>query len=223
MLDVELVVVYHLVPTSNHNLFPSVITILQLFIILFLHQTTTVMVALMSAICCLSSCSYIKPQLCGFSSHSLCCCLSSCSYIKPQHLVKAHFGISVVYHLVPTSNHNGYEPFGPSLQLFIILFLHQTTTWASRQAHASSLFIILFLHQTTTPYLLLLKLCSCLSSCSYIKPQPSCCKLGQLSVVYHLVPTSNHNLQKCFKRLRIVVYHLVPTSNHNRRYRFGQR
>ena len=106
VLDVELVVVYHLVPTSNHNLFPSVITILQLFIILFLHQTTTVMVALMSAICCLSSCSYIKPQLCGFSSHSLCCCLSSCSYIKPQHLVKAHFGISVVYHLVPTSNHN---------------------------------------------------------------------------------------------------------------------
>ena len=149
MLDVELVVVYHLVPTSNHNLFPSVITILQLFIILFLHQTTTVMVALMSAICCLSSCSYIKPQLCGFSSHSLCCCLSSCSYIKPQHLVKAHFGISVVYHLVPTSNHNGYEPFGPSLQLFIILFLHQTTTSIAFAFNSSS----------------------CLSSCSYIKPQ----------------------------------------------------
>ena len=55
----------------------------------------------------------------------------------------------------------------------------------------------------------------CLSSCSYIKPQ-----LGELEkvlrgVVYHLVPTSNHNVLGGLGILNGVVYHLVPTSNHN--------
>ncbi len=34
--------------------------------------------------------------------------------------------------------------------LFIILFLHQTTTDNSREIYSITLFIILFLHQTTT-------------------------------------------------------------------------
>ena len=41
--------------------------------------------------------------------------------------------------------------------------------------------------------------------------------IGQVNsgVVYHLVPTSNHNLEVDCKAIRHVVYHLVPTSNHN--------
>ena len=35
-------------------------------------------------------------------------------------------------------------------QLFIILFLHQTTTAMDAIRYAAQLFIILFLHQTTT-------------------------------------------------------------------------
>ena len=34
----------------------------------------------------------------------------------------------VVYHLVPTSNHNYYGAMIEKMKLFIILFLHQTTT-----------------------------------------------------------------------------------------------
>ncbi len=142
-----------------------------LFIILFLHQTTTEFDGL------------------GYQAG----CLSSCSYIKPQQKKRIMIVKSVVYHLVPTSNHNGSVCFWQVWSLFIILFLHQTTTKSIAKQFGTWLFIILFLHQTTTEdpqfrtghrlFIILflhqtttqqglLKIRqSCLSSCSYIKPQ----------------------------------------------------
>ena len=77
-------VVYHLVPTSNHNLVVWIRLRDRLFIILFLHQTTTQIIGLTICRSCLSSCSYIKPQL-RYRIHTRYeSCLSSCSYIKPQ-------------------------------------------------------------------------------------------------------------------------------------------
>ena len=101
------------------------------------------------------------------------------------------------------------------LKLFIILFLHQTTTlWLAVDA-PPLLFIILFLHQTTTHHLFTFFNVSCLSSCSYIKPQRNLHFVTFCPVVYHLVPTSNHNGQTSCDQVVEVVYHLVPTSNHN--------
>ena len=208
-------------------------------------------------------------------------CLSSCSYIKPQRGTMSLYRLDVVYHLVPTSNHNWSLVPVPRPRLFIILFLHQTTTSNELELQPWALFIILFLHQTTTlggksrrwcmlfiilflhqtTTILLVEIVGhrCLSSCSYIKPQPlhylashgegclsscsyikpqlkikkrggaprclsSCsyikpqpfapsCKIHK--VVYHLVPTSNHNLCSDRTDCEVVVYHLVPTSNHN--------
>ena len=142
---------------------------------------------------CLSSCSYIKPQhndggaLCRYG------CLSSCSYIKPQQSRDDFAFCRVVYHLVPTSNHNSTRFVKNPSKLFIILFLHQTTTIDGVQTFSRKvvyhlvptsnhnfhflapfcvlLFIILFLHQTTTMFLGEDWATSCLSSCSYIKPQ----------------------------------------------------
>ena len=139
-------------------------------------------------------------------------CLSSCSYIKPQQNLTKTDSIKVVYHLVPTSNHN-CRVIMPrhgrlfiilflhqtttralrenlSTSLFIILFLHQTTTRALRVHFSTSLFIILFLHQTTTTALSLLSTIRCLSSCSYIKPQPIAVNLLAISKIL------------CFKLLR---------------------
>ena len=127
------------------------VSIFLLFIILFLHQTTTFWRSLASMSCCLSSCSYIKPQRRSLHGSRRRRCLSSCSYIKPQ--------------LVRPSRFSGV---------------------------------------------------CCLSSCSYIKPQPLAIAPAMTSVVYHLVPTSNHNELSRLMRTRAVVYHLVPTSNHNR-------
>ena len=187
-----------------------------LFIILFLHQTTTQKRSLVRFIRCLSSCSYIKPQ--------------------PRHEVLLAVGaLFIILFLHQTTTMPIYSEY--RTKLFIILFLHQTTTDGPSVYRGRVLFIILFLHQTTTsykaPYSLLrcLSSCSyikpqrpillisiirrCLSSCSYIKPQHTCFYVPASCVVYHLVPTSNHNMFLCSLPNTCVVYHLVPTSNHN--------
>ena len=166
------IVVYHLVPTSNHNHANWCFCHYRLFIILFLHQTTTPPIALLVAGRCLSSCSYIKPQRFLSSYANLKSCLSSCSYIKPQLINPMQIYYIVVYHLVPTSNHNVEEVIIAGKK--VVYHLVPTSNHNSLQPLdvTAVLFIILFLHQTTT------------------------CGVGLEIigiVVYHLVPTSNHN------------------------------
>ena len=121
-------VVYHLVPTSNHNTAFIVVVVVVLFIILFLHQTTTLEASLSARLCCLSSCSYIKPQLyCELTQYQ-----NVVYHLVPtsnHNMEFANVGVTeVVYHLVPTSNHNLNARSAEVYSLFIILFLHQTTT-----------------------------------------------------------------------------------------------
>ena len=142
-----------------------------LFIILFLHQTTTAVPRSAHDISCLSSCSYIKPQPSVHSTSSRASCLSSCSYIKPQ--PKPVYGER---QLCCLSSCSYIKPQPLPLTLFIF--------W---------LFIILFLHQTTTADQNRISIFCCLSSCSYIKPQLATTNNFTFYVVYHLVPTSNHN------------------------------
>ena len=104
--------------------------------------------------------------------------------------------LSVVYLLIPTSNHN-YSCYmvGFSL-LYIFWFLHQTTTYQ--------------LHPTIWD--------GCISFDSYIKPQQlfvikqinNCC----ISFDSYIKPQLNG---KTF-RIKCVVYLLIPTSNHNSFY-----
>ena len=77
-------VVYRPFPTSNHNYLFLLNIISMLYIVRFLHQTTTCIILLLFSHCCISSVSYIKPQLI-IDTVLLCfCCISSVSYIKPQ-------------------------------------------------------------------------------------------------------------------------------------------
>ena len=55
----------------------------------------------------------------------------------------------------------------------------------------------------------------CLSLYSYIKPQLQSVAKAQAHVVYHSIPTSNHNFISSCERFGGVVYHSIPTSNHN--------
>ena len=120
-----------------------------LYIFWFLHQTTT-----------------YKTPLIPYSS-----CISFDSYIKPQLLWFFDFFWTVVYLLIPTSNHNLAPRYLYSLVLYIFWFLHQTTT--------------LRLHARFQQ--------SCISFDSYIKPQPLGGRNSLSVVVYLLIPTSNHN------------------------------
>ena len=77
-------VVYLLIPTSNHNWSGTVNDDKLLYIFWFLHQTTT-----------------FSPVIRGYM-----CCISFDSYIKPQLRWMGRRKERVVYLLIPTSNHN---------------------------------------------------------------------------------------------------------------------
>ena len=99
-------VVYHLHPTSNRNFLSVHFQTLLLYIIFILHQTATWVTSLIVKHRCISSSSYIKPQLNALFRFAFRCCISSSSYIKPQHGLRHGKHGGVVYHLHPTSNRN---------------------------------------------------------------------------------------------------------------------
>ena len=166
--------------------------------------------------CCISFDSYIKPQPYVVKLSQIISCISFDSYIKPQRSSDCSRILSVVYLLIPTSNHNpgtycvvysGLYIFWFLHQttttshnlkmislLYIFWFLHQTTTSRRQERRSIRLYIFWFLHQTTTGRAKWFLFKSCISFDSYIKPQlcvPSC---YNSKVVYLLIPTSNHNL-----------------------------
>ena len=111
-----LMVVYLLIPTSNHNSSGSGSSAGTLYIFWFLHQTTTGAWLLSSSICCISFDSYIKPQPFPLRRFSSLRCISFDSYIKPQLVRGCSLLQFVVYLLIPTSNHN--------LSLFVDFLLY---------------------------------------------------------------------------------------------------
>ena len=166
-----------------------------LYIFWFLHQTTTNIAYYFWYISCISFDSYIKPQRAARRWNWCASCISFDSYIKPQLCFLLRMTPNVVYLLIPTSNHNYIGLLASRIELYIFWFLHQTTTRSGTACRRSRLYIFWFLHQTTTPGIAFMTDCSCISFDSYIKPQPWCCYIEGISVVYLLIPTSNHNLQ----------------------------
>ena len=79
-----LLVVYLLIPTSNHNRSKPKSEIKKLYIFWFLHQTTTFLVIMKCLAGCISFDSYIKPQPNRLRRRSSNGCISFDSYIKPQ-------------------------------------------------------------------------------------------------------------------------------------------
>ena len=164
---------------------------------------------------CLSLDSYIKPQLSPRYALNSLGCLSLDSYIKPQRSIGCSNRLTVVYLLIPTSNHN-WLVFPPMESNVVYLLIPTSNHNVEVEIHlAQMLFISWFLHQTTTFLRDNRHFRRCLSLDSYIKPQrlpaaPLC-----WIVVYLLIPTSNHNYRAVVGVFRPVVYLLIPTSNHN--------
>ena len=103
----------------------------------------------------------------------------------------------------------------PAIQLFMGLFLHQTTTSKRQPCSEPPLFMGLFLHQTTTVRHIFRRPLGCLWVFSYIKPQPVEGGTRYVFVVYGSFPTSNHNGSLGCSSSTRVVYGSFPTSNHN--------
>ena len=99
-------VVYRTIPTSNHNLLCRLLHLLVLYIVLFLHQTTTCAMSAVIFDSCISYYSYIKPQPSHHFQVDGSGCISYYSYIKPQPELATRCFNEVVYRTIPTSNHN---------------------------------------------------------------------------------------------------------------------
>ena len=208
-----------------------------MYIVLFLHQTTTSTPSAFFKACCISYYSYIKPQLfLIFIFIQLCCisyysyikpqlsfvvvvfpsscisyysyikpqpifvnqyrgdrCISYYSYIKPQPCNSMMFFLWVVYRTIPTSNHNLLWHRGASQKVVYRTIPTSNHNFLNVIIKLQTLYIVLFLHQTTTIKKLLKLLLSCISYYSYIKPQLLPLQHSSKRVVYRTIPTSNHN------------------------------
>ena len=186
-----------------------------LYIFWFLHQTTTMVLTLLTLFCCISFDSYIKPQLLGCSSflrHVVYLLIPTSNHNCSGAL---HFFVMlyIFWFLHQTTTRTTTALCG--YVLYIFWFLHQTTTILVLRLFVLWLYIFWFLHQTTTPPPDSLRTFGCISFDSYIKPQqylicattsPGCISFDsyikpqqntarqyETSVVYLLIPTSNHN------------------------------
>ena len=142
-------VVYRSFPTSNHNLDNTYQFGEMLYIVRFLHQTTT------------------RWRAAWWGNR----CISFVSYIKPQHTRRMTDPLYVVYRSFPTSNHNREHVRSAATRLYIVRFLHQTTTLLDGSQLSIMLYIVRFLHQTTTATDNKSSYTGCISFVSYIKPQ----------------------------------------------------
>ena len=159
--------------------------------------------------------SYIKPQPWSKNYNEVLCCISFDSYIKPQLCTTSTFLAPVVYLLIPTSNHNYRNSFSKRYYVVYLLIPTSNHNSSGRIISPKRLYIFWFLHQTTTDLLRYSLSSCCISFDSYIKPQHSIRLARLVSVVYLLIPTSNHNLLLMILLRTSVVYLLIPTSNHN--------
>ena len=125
-------------------------TVKMLYLIEFLHQTTTFNSCETRSLCCILLNFYIKPQLCLYASSGVRCCILLNFYIKPQPRFESYTYRGVVSYWISTSNHNSPASNNGPVLLYLIEFLHQTTTSTSFRKWPSRLYLIEFLHQTTT-------------------------------------------------------------------------
>ena len=82
---------------------------------------------------------------------------------------------------------------GKTDRLYLIPFLHQTTTLKGTKYIFFTLYLIPFLHQTTTLFQEHRALLGCILFHFYIKPQPFLTVVTQRTVVSYSISTSNHN------------------------------
>ena len=121
----------------------------------------------------------------------------------------------VVSYWISTSNHNKIREGPTTNALYLIEFLHQTTTWRSRSGISLVLYLIEFLHQTTTIAIAPASVHGCILLNFYIKPQRPPRNRQKNDVVSYWISTSNHNWKSSMVSSLLVVSYWISTSNHN--------
>ena len=99
-------VVSYSISTSNHNHSKETSISKTLYLIPFLHQTTTRCRFVGSSQGCILFHFYIKPQPYSVVLYVFVCCILFHFYIKPQRYTTAAATLFVVSYSISTSNHN---------------------------------------------------------------------------------------------------------------------
>ena len=209
-------VVYLLIPTSNHNLqynTQKTSTVVYLLIPTSNHNTQRWYVF----------CTNVVYLLIPTSNHN---CYTVVAFVNWLYIFWfLHQTTTIAYR----TSYN--------IRLYIFWFLHQTTTTALNSHIKAPLYIFWFLHQTTTQLSLHLCGVGCISFDSYIKPQPvsheRCKQGGCISFDSYIKPQLVSSVCWRFSccisfdsyikpqllspliLIYKVVYLLIPTSNHN--------
>ena len=230
-------VVSYSISTSNHNAGSKLLAFVKLYLIPFLHQTTTLLCQKFTHVCCILFHFYIKPQRFASSMNLFLRCILFHFYIKPQLNARVRIFPSVVSYSISTSNHNNRA--GRRSRRWVVSYSISTSNHNSPSIlnPIFGLYLIPFLHQTTTLRFSTVPVNGCILFHFYIKPQlseygPSTfrgCILfhfyikpqlkpqakKNLIVVSYSISTSNHNLLMFNYNTRKVVSYSISTSNHN--------
>ena len=167
-----ILVVYLLIPTSNHNLLGVSSSEVVLYIFWFLHQTTTYHINItrrsvlyifwflhQTTTLGKNEFRYIKLYIFWFLHQTttvgqltsdIQSCISFDSYIKPQLDVLSIGSMLVVYLLIPTSNHNWYRFKDGGVRVVYLLIPTSNHNGEAHHPSTRMLYIFWFLHQTTT-------------------------------------------------------------------------
>ena len=143
-------VVSYWISTSNHNSGCAVFKTRRLYLIEFLHQTTTLFVDMLQVnrLYLIEFLHQTTTNGLRLLSQSGCILLNF--YIKPKQTDCAFWRTRVVSYWISTSNHNYQRLINWFSKLYLIEFLHQTTTRGRSGRSRLRLYLIEFLHQTTT-------------------------------------------------------------------------
>ena len=95
--------------------------------------------------------------------------------------------------MIPTSNHNRTTIVSVDTTVVYLLIPTSNHNWINAKSFIIALYIFWFLHQTTTRSIFAKYSRCCISFDSYIKPQLIILFAFIAIVVYLLIPTSNHN------------------------------
>ncbi len=117
---------------------------------------------------------------------------------------------------ISTSNHNLASVSKNSLKVVSYSISTSNHNFNFEAISIISLYLILFLHQTTTFLTLLRVTFCCILFYFYIKPQPTTVLKTYMGVVSYSISTSNHNTVMVIAKTSTVVSYSISTSNHNR-------
>ena len=188
------IVVSYSISTSNHNRELNAIYEPLLYLIPFLHQTTTLVSRAIAKLGCILFHFYIKPQQAGGSRHKSGVVSYSISTSNHNLYQNTAQNLSVVSYSISTSNHNSWKV--TPKQAKVVSYSISTSNHNPTNQDINPMRVVSYSISTSNHNL------------EFTRAMPS-------YVVSYSISTSNHNQFADYLTTFVVVSYSISTSNHN--------